>query len=740
MVNKKLFLDWEIGYSEKPNIAPAVYYPAEVPGAVQLDMANALQYGPYQMADNYKDYLWMEDKYWFYRSHFDFPLINDNETVLFTAKGIDYQFTIFINRKKIWQQTGMYQPVKIELSKLQEKNELIVVINPIPKVTGAPVNRRQAAQTTKPAVSYGWDFHPRLVPIGIIDDTYLQVIRKNHLKDVKVNYEISDSYDEVKVNLKIDGEEITGMQVQWQLSNEKGKVVKDDYAIADDDNVHTSFILYEPELWWPHDQGNPHLYTLTVLLITFDKEVLGKVVKKIGFKKVRLLMNDGSWNEPQMFPKSRSIAPATFEINGRKIFAKGTNWVNPDIFYGRKRRTTYHDLLAKAKAANFNIIRVWGGGPVNKDYFYQLCDDLGLLVWQDFPLACNDYQATTNYMEILKNEATAIIERLQPHVSLALWCGGNELFNNWSGMTDQSPAVRLLNALTFELTPDIPFMATSPLTGMGHGHYTFDDEATGEDVFARMRKYRQSAYPEFGMPAPADVEVLKTIIPADELYPIENETAWKTHHAFNAWIGDTWLGLGTIKKYFAEEIRGLVDVVKYGQLLQVAGLKCIYEEARRQKPYCSMALHWCYNEPWPSAANNSIISWPNIPKPGYVASGEACRPVLASLSFPKFCWFTDEIMEINMWLLSDFYQNLPGGTMHLYLKEPVEMHLLTWQFPNVNANENVPGPTARLVLKHLAPGLMNFTVLVDEKPELVSQYHLLLKKKETVSFEDTLNL
>lgn len=740
MSKNKVFLEWEVGYAEKPLVAPSIFFPAEVPGAVQLDVARALQYPPLEMAENYKAYDWMEDKYWFYRAFFDKPIIKQDEILHLVANGIDFQFSLFINREKIWEQTGMYQPVKLKLEKLQEKNEVMIVIHPVPKVQGAPKNRRQAAQTTKPAVSYGWDFHPRLIPLGICDEIFLWKRKKIHLSKILVEYNLNDQLDEAEVSIHIKGEDITGQQIHWLLKDSAGKVVMEDQIIASDDQLKVNFTLHEPQLWWPHDQGYPHLYTLTFSLVTFEKEELEKVVKKIGFKKVRLVMNEGAWNEPSDFPKSRSIAPATIEINGRKLFAKGTNWVNPDIFYGRISRTTYLDLLTKAKKANFNIIRVWGGGPVNKSSFYQLCDELGLMVWQDFPLACNDYEASNQYMQILKNEATAIVKRLMQHVSLAIWCGGNELFNNWSGMTDQSPALRLLNSLTYRFTPDIPFLPTSPLMGMGHGHYTFADESTGEDVFTRMKKYVCSAYPEFGMPAPASEEVLKTIIPAGELYPIQNTPAWKSHHAFDAWIGDTWLGLGTIKKYFADKLKELGDVVKYGQLLQAEGLKCVYEEARRQKPYCSMALHWCYNEPWPAAANNSIISWPNIPKPGYKAAGDACRPILASLSFPKFCWYTNEILTIDLWLLNDSYQNVPNGTMHLYLEDPREVHLLSWQFGSVGANQNRPGPTARLNLQDLKPGLLQLKVIVDENPNWTSRYYLMLKKAETIPLEDTLNI
>ena len=139
-----------------------------------------------------------------------------------------------------------------------------------------------------------------------------------------------------------------------------------------------------------------------------------------------------------------SVAPAQIELNGRKIFAKGSNWVNPEIFPGTITEKRYEELLSLALQAHFNMLRSWGGGIINKDAFFELCDRMGILVWQEFPLACNCYPDTSRYLKVLEQEATSIIRRLRKHACLAIWCGGNELFNNWSGMTSQSLPLRLL--------------------------------------------------------------------------------------------------------------------------------------------------------------------------------------------------------------------------------------------------------------------------------------------------------
>ncbi|NJK96849.1 MAG: hypothetical protein HC905_19760 [Bacteroidales bacterium] len=300
--------------------------------------------------------------------------------------------------------------------------------------------------------------------------------------------------------------------------------------------------------------------------------------------------------------------------------------MNPEIFPGIITAERYNKLLDLALKANFNTLRVWGGGIINKESFYELCDEKGLLVWQEFPLACNPYPDNPHYLKILKQEATSVITRLKTHPSLALWSGGNELFNSWSGMTDQSLPLRLLNSLTFQLNPEVPFIPTSPLMGMGHGHYVFRDFDTKEEVYARMQKAHFTAYTEFGMPGPSSVEVLKQIIPEKELWPPKPGTSWESHHAFKAWVGNTWLMEDMLADYFGQAVN-LETLVQQGQLMQSEGYKAIYEEARRQKPYCSMALNWCFNEPWPTAANNSIVNYPALPKPAFQVS-ERCMPTI----------------------------------------------------------------------------------------------------------------
>ena len=716
-------LTWQLTYSSDSVSVPQKWIPATVPGAVQLDIARAEKYAPFYYAEHWKDYLWMEDQYYTYRTFFNKPDLPEGARLWFVSGGIDYEFRIYLNNNMILHQEGMFTPVRLDLTnQLKDQNELIIKINPVPKLHPYPSDRTQAAQVAKPAVSYGWDWHPRLVPLGIWDETGLEILPASCLSELNVNYTLNSSLNRADLVLSAEGFALNGIRYAWSLKDENGVDKVKSAGYFDGDQLEKALIIEEPRLWWPHDQGKQYQYTSEFRIFDRSGRELQKKTLKVGFRKIQLVMNSGAWNEPSGFPKTRSVPPVQFEVNGRRIFCKGTNWVNPEIFPGIITRERYNRLLDLAKEAHFNILRVWGGGIVNKESFFELCDEKGIMVWQEFPLACNNYEGTPHYLKILEQESASIINRLKKHPSLALWCGGNELFNNWSGMTDQSLALRLLNSQCYRLDPNTPFIPTSPVMGMGHGHYVFREWSTKEEVFQEMARSKFTAYTEFGMPAPASVEILKTIIPSEELWPPKTGTSWESHHAYKAWVGNTWLCQDIIEDYFGPA-DSLQELVANGQLMQGEGYKCIYEEARRQKPYCAIAANWCFNEPWPTATNNSLISYPDIPKPGFYAVKNACRPVLASARFSKFKWTQGETFFADLWMLNDLPEKVPGGKMTVRLKSGKEvLQVISWDFGPMAANTNQAGPTFRIPLPAWPADRFKILLEVEGHPEYNSEY------------------
>jgi len=717
-------LIWQVGFHKSQTEKPAEWYPATVPGAVQLDYAKAKNLGNHMWAENWKDYRWMEDVYWKYRTTFRKPELTENEQLFFYSKGIDYHFEIFLNGEKILAQEGMFKPMECNLTgKLKPENQLEVVIYPIPKIPGRPDDRSQAAQSAKPAVSYGWDWHPRLVPTGIWDETGLVVRKPSCLSEVYISYQLSEDFSKANIQIEASGSQMDDKTWTWTLTDPQGKrVLKETGKISDLKNKH--FQLDKPQLWWTHDHGKPLLYFSQFQLKDGNNKTLSEVSQKVGFRRVRLVMHEGAWSKPDTFPKGRSNPPITVELNGRRIFAKGSNWVNPEIFPGVITRERYNSLLDLALKAHFNLFRVWGGGIVNKESFYDLCDEKGILVWTEFPLACNNYEGTPHYLAVLRQESEAIIRKVRGHACHALWCGGNELFNSWSGMTDQSLALRLLNSQCYLLDPQTPFIPTSPVMGMSHGNYIFKYFDNGREVFQQMPRSVATAYTEFGMPGAASVELLKKIIPENELFPPKPGTSWQSHHAFGAWVGDTWLMKDLLKEYFGEA-KTLEELVSQSQWLQTEGYKCIFEEGRRQKPVCSMTLNWCYNEPWITAANNSLISYPDIPKPAFFGVSDACRPFLASARIPKFSWRGGETFSCDLFILNDLYENIPSGVVNVKLKVAgQELKLQSWEFKAPGVNKNLSGPSVRATLPDWNADRMELVLEVEGQPEYSSTYLL----------------
>ena len=698
--NEKILLAWEVGFAAGADDRPVRWVSATVPGAVQLDWARAEKWPPYWHGDNCKAYRWMEDVWWTYRTRLDAGLVRPGERLFFVCGGVDYQYAVMFNGRQLFAHEGMFTPFELDLTEAAGNGGMLEIrLQPAPKAPSGKDHRVQARKCAKPAVAYGWDWHPRLIPLGIWEEAYLEYRPEAHLVDCDCTYflDLAQRTAEIEASVVVSAP-AAGSAWRWALRAPDGDIRAQGRGQLEFARSTSTARMSRVELWWPHDQGDQPLYTATFELLDDSGFCLDRQVRRIGFRRVRLVMHEGAWEEPAAFPKSRSHPPMTLEINGRAIFARGTNWVPPEIFPGTITSETYRPLLEFAKGANFNLLRCWGGGIVNKRSFFELCDELGLMVWQEFPLACNLYEDDPHYLKVLDAESRAIIRKVRRYPCLTLWSGGNELFNAWSGMTDQSLALRLLNRNCLELDPQTPFIPTSPIDGVGHGDYRFRDDA-GREVHQIFATARHTAYTEFGCPGPSPVEYLKRFIPEAELWPPRPGTAWEVHHAFNAWAPpNSWLFPDVAEHYFGPST-DLADLVAKGEWLQCEGYKVLYEEARRQKPRCAMALNWCYNEPWPSAANNNLISWPAEPKPAYHAVVAACRPVMCSAQIPRFSWREGETFSTELWLLNDSPNLIPAGSITAQLMIGSEaVATFTWHHPAANPNRHVRGPVIKLPL------------------------------------------
>lgn len=605
-------------------------FPASVPGNIQKDFANYMGYDDLMFANNVAVLEKTESYIWTYITYPEYKA-EKGEKVYFVSEGIDYIFEIRLDGRSLYSSEGMYTPVKIDITDMiGDNSKLEVVIYPHPKNGNIKRDRSEAADTCKPPHCYGWDWNPRLLVSGMHMPAYIETAGEGKIESCELFYELDSEKRSAEITFVCESVE----EPIFTLYDADDNVV-----LCGKDN---NFILNDVNLWWCSGLGSAYLYKWTAK--TSDDIKTGY----IGFRNVKLVQNSGTEHGPEGgFPKGQYAAPITVELNGVRVFAKGSNFVNISLFPGNVTEKDCEFIVKSLKEANMNIVRMWGGSGICKDKFYDLCDKYGIMVWQEFMLACNLYSDDEKYLNVLRREAVSIVRRLRKHPSLIFYCGGNELFNDWSGMTEQSHALRLLNSVCFEEDRKRPFLFTSPVSDMAHGGYVFRDDE-GQEIFRQFQKSRKTAYTEFGCPSIAKPELLKKIIPENELSAISPTENWTVHHAFGSWGEKRWACLDVIEYYFGKG-HNVEDLVMYSEKLQSFGYKACFEEARRQWGHCSMVLNWCLNEPWICAANNSLISYPDVKKPAYYAVRDALRPVMASARIPQYSYTSFDKMEFEVW-------------------------------------------------------------------------------------------
>ena len=685
------------GFTPDADYAP---FPASVPGNIQRDFldANPGFLSDINFGQEHRKMRALEPYTWIYSTELSFER-RPGEKLWFVTEGIDYIWDLALDGEVFYSHEGMFTRVELCLDDLLGDKavpgaKFEVIIHPHPMLHDEPRDRTQAAQCCKPPVSYEWDWHPRVIPSGIWDETYLETRDSGHIDFAEARYKLSEDLKTAQVEFTVK----CAADATVTLFDPAGDAIE----ILPVIDGKASVTVENVQLWWCRGLGEANLYRWEAASSTDSAS------GTIGFRRTKLVMNKGAWNEPDGFPKSRSYPPAQIELNGIPVFAKGSNYVNQEIFPGIVTEEQYEETIRLAIDANMNIFRCWGGSGIQKKAFYDLCDKYGMMLWVEFPLSCNNYYDSDHYLAILEQEGTAIIEKLRCHPSVVLWCGGNELFNNWSLMTDQHLALRLLNKLTYDLTPEIPYIMTSPLAGMKHGGYTFIDRTTGLDQFALFTRSKGTTYTEFGIPGITSVEEIKSMIPEDELFPPKPGGSWQDHHAFKAWGDDAWLCIDTLEKF--GDISTLEAMVETSQWLQGVGYKAIFEEARRQKPYCSMAINWCWCEPWKCAVNNSLIGYRNIKKSGWYTVRDSLRDVVGTVRMTKFAWARGEEFFCEPWLLNDTLNPVSAQLSVSVVIEGKEYTLGTCAL-GAKSNENAKGTKFSFTVPVNIPDKTRMTVI-----------------------------
>ena len=732
---KKLYFDWTVSHSNTIDGPETDEIPATVPGAVQLDYAKAMNYKPYYYGLNFKQFDWMEDEYFIYRTTLDFRCSSYECAVLY-FEGIDYRYRIEIDGKVYAESEGAFTPVSIDVTQFSgRKVPLRVTVFPIPKLFPSPRNRSQAAACCKPASSYGWDWHPRLVPSGIWAEAFVRVFPLGSPSDLEVSYILSEKYDKVTVTatVKVYG---VGMFTASLISPDGETAAALSREVGEHETETFVLETANPSLWYPRGYGQQPLYTVRI-------SGNDTVERRIGFRRSRLVRNKGSEKFEANFPKGPMPSPMCLEINGKRVFAKGSNWVNAEIFPCLVTDKRYDSLIDLAVSANMNIFRLWGGQYINREHFYERCDELGIMVWQEFMLSCNRHPDSDHYLSVLEKEAESIVKRLRTHPCIAFWCGGNELFNSWSGLTEQSHALRLLNSVCYRLDRYTPFNMTSPVYGVTHGSYvkvTFPDDqrrngiyTNGEEFIKAVKRTESTAFTEFGCNAASPKEyILKYIMDENNYLDCNDKNEiWTSHHAFKAWNESCWLGVGEVV-YFFGGYDSVDDLVEKSIFLQNLCYKSMFEEMRRKAPLCMMAINWDFNEPWPCAAGNSLVNWPAEPKPCLDSVRQALRPTLLSLSTEQNRYLTGEKLKGTVWVLNDSEKEIPPLDVSVYLITGDSKKLISqFRTPVSPAGENSVSGTFESEIEKDIPERFSVQLVCDSCPEYNSEYCFVHNLKET---------
>jgi beta-mannosidase len=283
---------------------------------------------------------------------------------------------------------------------------------------------------------------------------------------------------------------------------------------------------------------------------------------------------------------------------------------------------------------------------------------------------------------------------------------------------------------------------TSPLNGMGHGHYLNYDEQTQEEFITTLVNSRNTAYTEFGSPGAASPEYIRQYISEADYADCEpSNEVWTSHHAFLAWEPESWLRK-TEAEYFFGEYRDIDDLCLKTQFIQSMCYRSYFEEMRKQWPSCSMALNWCFNEPWPTFANNSLISWPNIPKPSYYAVQAALRPQLASLRIDRHLWWAGETFHAEVWILNDSLRDLSSANVEISysIDEDAPVFWGTLHAPFIGAQSNLLCGAVNFHLSEKGTYKIRVWLKVSGHPEMDSEYTYMCRTRALTSTEGMLNV
>jgi beta-mannosidase len=749
--------------------AATEWLPATVPGNVRTDLL-ALGHIPDPFfAEGYKESLWVEEVDWWYRRQLQIDTLAPDQRAFLVFEGIDYLSAIFVNGQEMARHEGMFSRQVVEITEtLRQTGDVELAVRlwgsgalPQRHLSWLQRGWQKIAQvlhgswtgvypdrsaTLKCQMSFGWDFAPPIRTMGIWDEIYLVISGPVFIAEVNAIGQLSFATQApaeivgrgaaeqrsrgnkksspapllpfpptpatISIHLSLDADRPRQVKatVRIRPANFEGTTAGPFHFLLDLSAGRTDqrleIQLPDAALWQPWDRGQPNLYDVDIKLTEGDGEPLDTIFLRTGIRAVNL----ESWQ---------------FSSNGQREFIRGLNWVPADSFPGRLRRDDYAKLLHLARQSGANLLRVWGGGLREKRAFYDLCDELGLMIWQEFPFACmflGTYPRNQAYLLQVEVECRAIVRQICHHPAVVVWCGGNE-FSHWRNR----PLINALTDVVHQEDGTRPFIPVSPSFDEGadtHNWHVWHGEAPIQDYQRENARFLS----EFGLQALPHLDTLKAALP-------DPAHDWETHNAdrhklkryaslFKRQVADNNEFNRMTEPYLSgpksqSPNSHLQSLILTSQRAQAVALQTAVEHLRRRKGEAGGLCLWQFNEPWP-AISWAIVDYFGRPKLAYQGLSAWYNPVLVSLKFPVGrCWQTGEIFAAEIWAINDLNEAYVGCKLQVKIDENI-VHTQSLDLPADSAQ--CAGEVAHRLT--ISPGKIRLILFHRNEPLAENSYDL----------------
>ncbi|WP_298238515.1 glycoside hydrolase family 2 protein [uncultured Algibacter sp.] len=628
MIKLNLNQNWQFKQLEKQE-----WLPANVPGCVHTDLLENKKVDNPFYGTNENAQQWVEYRDWEYKSTFNIneDLFNQ-ENINLVFEGLDTYAKVFLNDAELIETENMYRTWTVSAKENLKlgKNTLHIIFKSAIN-TALPIlteknfryhalmdNAVEASAVTRKApYHYGWDWGPRFVTAGIWKPVFIEAWSEAKIDNIFIQ-QGAYTPEIAKLSLQTAFETSNLKNGRIRIINIQTEDILKEASIQIEKGLTTQtvdFTITNPQRWFPNGYGDPFLYQLKVELL-IDNKVVDTKTTSVGLRTVKLNKQKDQWGES-----------FEFIVNDIPVFIKGANWIPADNFISRIPDSQYKNLIKSSKDAHFNMLRVWGGGIYETETFYKYCDEMGILVWQDFMFACSLFPGDDTFLENVKQEAIQNVKRLRNHPSLVLWCGNNE--NEWIydfagggmqrrfGIPKEEVASfkeaydklyhQLLSDVINEYNPNLTYWPSSPSS---EGKAPANDENYGDihhwDVWhmgypiSDYKKLTPRFISEFGfqgMPAPSTID---TYLEEEQRFLGSPAMATHQKHA---------RGYELIKHYMERSYAHPKDFDGFAYLSQVQQadyMKIAVEHFRSLKPKCMGILYWQLNDCWP------VCSWASI--------------------------------------------------------------------------------------------------------------------------------